>query len=401
MPSRGLREVWEGWSLSRKCFRALRLQVALRGPADAARRRRLQRHEKLSQDSAEPHLDTAEGERSLEAWSLASAFFYFARHLTPPDSSEDLLGAAIHAARQPVILRASGSGAAARTEAKAAEKAARRARAEAAATTRRALRASIAAAARNLAHRRAWERLNSNHAATLLRGGTRRKRAREPTAAGSNAEKRQAAAQRAHAAAAQRDFDAAMTSWEKERDAGPTEPPTPDGQRSFMEEGIDKVHAAGRPTWRAALGGAQAGPNEDKVRGPPKPPWRPPGTGLRSGVLGSRAPAFHLDLGVAAAGSASGKGVAIGKGIRGKGAFPHGRDRARRMAIATELASKRLKDAEGTTDQREHNRKRSREESDELNGKAASPAPEPGVPRYREQAGEGPGRSRSGPTSIL
>ena len=60
--------------------------------------------------------------------------------------------------------------------------------------------------------------------------------------------------------------------------------------------------------------------------------WRPPGTGIRSSVLGTKT---HTQLEVRVAGSAGGTAVTIGRGVKGKGAFPNAGRQGGRMLQAT------------------------------------------------------------------
>ena len=103
-------------------------------------------------------------------------------------------------------------------------------------------------------------------------------------------------------------------------------------------------------------------------------------------------------LPVRAAGSAHGSAVALGKGFRGKGAFPHGAARAQAMAKATAVAARAttLAGLRKAGPERPRPEKRAREEmaANALGGGTPS-----GVPRARAAYGESASRRPQRPCS--
>jgi hypothetical protein len=227
-------------------------------------------------------------------------------------------------------------------------------------------------------YQRDWARVNNRQAAASWLAGRRVSKRSASGRAGSASEVRQAKAQRAHAAEAWAEHELEAES-EDRRDRAPP-----------GSEGGSSPRAA-----------RERANSRDRAPSPGlRPTWRPPGTGISSGVLGAGLVGGRLpSMPVRVAGSAHGNAVALGKGVRGKGAFPHGIARAREMAKATAEAVRAAPPAE----RGEARTKRPRPE--ERAGRAAAadamggdtPA---GVPRARAAYGESAGRSRSGPTSL-
>ena len=380
MGKRGLREVWEGWRMSRMCFFALKAACAMHGPRHAARRHTFPAGVRATALPRPQDVGGACG--ASRAWHMAIAFEALRRELGQGghDGRAAPATGALRARKALVHLRMAGRVAWTPKAHRAEATASRMKAAGEKATLRRAKRGQLVRALHASTFQRDWERVNMKHAAAFWVAGRRVSKREVSGQAGNHFEVRQAKAQRAHAAGAWAEHQREEED-EDRRDRAPSE----------SGDSTDP-----RPV-RAGCGVAGDRASPDHL----KPPWRPPGADVRSGCLGVGLVGGRLpSMPVRAAGSAHGSAVNLGRGVRGKGAFPHGASRAQAMAKATAEVAK----AAARTGSREawpgrpRHGKRSREESVDSHPVGDTP---PGVPRARAAYGESAGRSRSGPASIL
>ena len=208
MAKRGLRDVWQGWRTSVCCFRAWRLRVALRGPANSNLRMRSPQGRCDS-----PLFASAQGTVAM-AWALASAFAVWgSQYADGPKSRaahgpgrgdqmrEHCVSTAMHARASLVRLRRGGRA----QWADAKDDSRPRSRQVGRKASRNTVPTAEAAALTLAKRVKDWERVNVKDARKFWKGSTAATKA--GSAPGSEVEQRQAKAQRTHAEACQRETD--------------------------------------------------------------------------------------------------------------------------------------------------------------------------------------------------
>jgi hypothetical protein len=364
--------------MSRMCFLALRTACAMHGPKHAACRHQLPAG--LRATAHEPPPDTGGACGASRSWHIAIAFEALRRERGRMGVEGGRASAArsLRANKALIHLRMAGKTAWTSKAERAVATATRMRAAGERAALKRSKRGQLIKALHASTSQRDWARVNNRQAAASWIAGRRVSKRSASGQAGSASEARQAKAQRAHAAEAWAEHELEAAN-EDMRDRAPP-----------GSEGNASPRAARKRT-----------NSRDRAPSPGlRPTWRPPGTGISSGVLGAGLVGGRLpSMPVRVAGSAHGSAVALGKGVRGKGAFPHGIARAREMAKATAEAARAASPADrgGAGPGRPRPEKTAGGEpaADAMGGD--TPA---GVPRARAAYGESAGRSRSGPASI-